>query len=52
MEYYLAITRIGLDTCYNMCAFALQLYLSLCDPVDYSLPGSSVLEILQARILE
>ena len=52
MEYYLAITRIGLDTCYNMCAFALQLYLSLCDPVDYSPPGSSVLEILQARILE
>ena len=25
---------------------------TLCDPVDYSLPGSSVHEILQARILE
>ena len=25
---------------------------SLYDPVDYSLPGSSVQEILQARILE
>ena len=26
--------------------------LTLCDPVDYSLPGSSVHGILQARILE
>ena len=26
--------------------------LTLCDPVDYSLPGSSVHRILQARILE
>ena len=25
---------------------------TLCDPVDYSLPGSSVHGILQARILE
>ena len=25
---------------------------TLCDPVDYSLPGSSVYEILQVRILE
>ena len=29
-----------------------QSYPTLCDPVDCSLPGSSVLEILQARILE
>ena len=29
-----------------------QLCLPLCDPIDYSLPGSSVHEILQARILE
>ena len=29
-----------------------QSCLTLCDPVDYSLPGSSVHEILQARILE
>ena len=29
-----------------------QSSLTLCDPVDYSLPGSSVLGILQARILE
>ena len=26
--------------------------LTLCDPMDYSLPGSSVSGILQARILE
>ena len=25
---------------------------TLCDPMDYSLPGSSVHEILQTRILE
>ena len=29
-----------------------QLYLTLCSPMDYSPPGSSVLGILQARILE
>ena len=29
-----------------------QLCLTLCDPMAYSLPGSSVLGILQARILE
>ena len=29
-----------------------QLYLTLCDPMDCSPPGSSVLGILQARILE
>ena len=29
-----------------------QLCLTLCDPMDYSLPGSSVHGILQARILE
>ena len=35
-----------------MCAKLLQLCLILCDPMDCSLPGSSVHEILQARILE
>ena len=30
----------------------LQLCPTLCDPIDGSLPGSSVLGILQARILE
>ena len=40
----------------NMCSAVLclvaQSYLTLCDPVIYSRPGSSVHEILQARILE
>ena len=31
---------------------SLQLYPTLCDPMDCSPPGSSVREILQARILE
>ena len=34
-----------------MCAVA-QYYLTLCDPMDCSPPGSSVHEIAQARILE
>ena len=29
-----------------------QLCLALCDPMDYSLPGFSVHEIFQARMLE
>ena len=29
-----------------------QSCLTLCDPMDYSLPGSSICENLQARILE
>ena len=33
-------------------ALSLQSCLILCDPVDCSLPGSSVLRILQAKILE
>ena len=38
-----------------MCLYvskSLQLYSTLCDPVDCSLPGSSVRGILQARILQ
>ena len=38
--------------CVYVCAKSLQLCLTLCDPMDYSLPGSSVRVILQARILE
>ena len=30
----------------------LQLCLTLCNPMDYSLPGSSVHGVLQERILE
>ena len=33
-------------------AKSLQLCLTLCDPMDCSLPGSSVNEIFQARVLE
>ena len=35
----------------HMCSVA-QLCLTLCNPLDYSLPGSSVHAIFQARILE
>ena len=35
-----------------MHAKSLQSYLTLCNPMDCSLPGSSVHGILQARILE
>ena len=34
------------------CAKLLQSHLTLCDAMDYSLPGSSVHEIFQAGILE
>ena len=35
-----------------MCAKSLQSCLTLCDPMDYSPPGSSVHRIFKARILE
>ena len=35
-----------------LCAKSLQSHLTVCDPMDYSPPGSSVHDILQARILE
>ena len=35
-----------------VCVLVTQLCLTLCDPMDYSPPGSSVHGILQARILE
>ena len=38
--------------CVYMCAQSLQSCLSLCDPMDRSLPGSSVQRLLQARTLE
>ena len=34
------------------CVLVAQSCLTLCDPTDYSLPGSSVHGILQARVLE
>ena len=40
-------------TDYNMCAYLVAKWcLTLCDPMDCSLPGSSVHGIFQARILE
>ena len=41
MNYYLKVKML-----------IIQLCLTLCDPVDCSLPGSFVHEISQARILE
>ena len=38
--------------CAGMPAKSLQSCLTLCSPIDYSLPGSSVCGILQARILK
>ena len=35
---------------YCCCCLVTKLYLTLCDPVDCSLPGSSVYGIFQARI--
>ena len=40
------------DMCLICCCLAAQWCLTLCDPMDYSPPGSSVPGILQARILE
>ena len=35
-----------------MCTKLLQLFLTLCEPMDYSLPDSSIYGIFQVRILE
>ena len=43
-------THVNLCVC--VCVLVVQLCLTLFDPMDYSLPGSSVHAILQARILE
>ena len=42
--------RTAIHSC--MCAKLLQSYLTLCDPIDCSPPGSSVHGTSQARILE
>ena len=46
------IHRIAAADYVHVHAQSLQSYLTLCDPMDSSLPGSSVHEILQATILE
>ena len=38
--------------CYSVKVLVTQSCLTLCNPTDYSLPGSSAHGILQARILE
>ena len=38
--------------CVCVCVLVIQSCLTVCDPMDCCLPGSSVLGILQARILE
>ena len=47
-EYSISIVLLR----FCMCAKSLQSCLTLCDPMDCSLPGSSVHGISQARILE
>ena len=55
---YMMIFRIGLCVCVCVhvltreCVLVTQLCPTLCDPMDCSLPGSSVHGILQGRILE
>ena len=44
--------RVCVCVCVCACAKLFQLCPTLCDPVDRSLPGSTVHRILQARILE
>ena len=52
----LLLLRCGLweavCVCMCVCAQSLQLCPTLCNPMNCGLPGSSVQEILQARILE
>ena len=48
-----SITASSTDkVCSLECVLVAQLHLTLCDPMDYGPPGSSVHGILQARILE
>ena len=44
--------RNPLDSSCRYCVQSLQSCLTVCDPMDYSPPGSSVLGISQARTLE
>ena len=48
----LRIKNVIHKTVYLLCAKSLQLCPTLCDPMVCSLPGSSVLGIFQARMLE
>ena len=37
---------------YTLCMLVTQLFLTLCNPMEYKSPGSSIHGILKARILE
>ena len=54
MEKVLVSNKLCSDMSYDAVGgvLAAQSCLTLCDPMDCSLPGSSVVGILQARILE
>ena len=43
---------LPLCVCVCVCVKLLQLCLTLCNPIDYSFPGSAVHGVLQSRILE
>ena len=45
-------TKPSVHTAYILCVFVAQSCLTLCDPMDSSLPGSSAHGIFQARMLE
>ena len=51
---YLFLTHLSITVFFHVVVVVLvaQSCSTLCDPMDCSLPGSSVHEILQARILE
>ena len=49
---WLIFHHIYINICIYVCAKSLQPCPTVCDPVDYSLPGSSAHGIIQVRILE
>ena len=50
--WHLSITSFSPNFCCQLCLLFAQSCPTLCDPLDCSLPGSSVHGILQARILK
>ena len=52
MEYQNDQNYLSLVTIDNIVSEVTQSWLTLCDPMDCSLPGSSIHGIFQARILE
>ena len=50
--YLIHEEKQDMDAGVCVCALVAQSYLTLCDPMDCSLPGSSIRGIFQARILE